>query len=92
MTFNCVRLVSPRQLNPHLHRKRGVRTEAQSNAQSAEQKRRHPKPKINFGVRITVGFGCQHGLRSTKNIDLVRYYNALDWNVVPPHGLEPRTY
>jgi hypothetical protein len=27
--------------------------------------------------RITIRFGCQHGLRLTKNYRLVRYYNAL---------------
>jgi hypothetical protein len=27
--------------------------------------------------RITIRFGCQHGLRLTKNYRLVRYYNAI---------------
>jgi len=27
---------------------------------------------------ITVRFGCQHGLRLTIKLKIVRYYNALD--------------
>ncbi|MDA9077986.1 hypothetical protein N9K51_01795, partial [bacterium] len=36
--------------------------------------------------RIAVRFGCQHGLRLTKNFSLVRYYNALAWILVPRRG------
>ena len=42
--------------------------------------------------RVAISFGCQHGLLLTRSVELVRYYNALYWIVVPPHGLEPRTY
>ena len=27
--------------------------------------------------RVTISFGCQHGLRLTKKNNLVRYYNTL---------------
>ena len=37
--------------------------------------------------RVTIRFGCQHGLQLTKKFGLVRYYNALDWIVVPRRGV-----
>ena len=36
--------------------------------------------------RIAIRFGCQHGLRLTNPYKLVRYYDALAWIVVHPHG------
>ena len=34
-------------------------------------------------------FGCQHGLRLTKNPKIVRYYNALLDIMVPKEGVVP---
>ena len=40
---------------------------------------------------IAIRLGCQHGLRFTMNIKILRYYNALAWIMVPPHGIELST-
>ena len=37
--------------------------------------------------RIAIRFGCQHGLRLTRSVELVSCYNALGDVVVPPHGV-----
>ena len=46
-------------------------------------------PNTVFLERIAIRFGCQHGLRLTIKVKIVRYYNALAWIMVPGDGIEP---